>query len=132
VNTAPTTKQLKLFGLVLSAVIVFWLLVYWYNSEQTLIDLWPYWLLTVLFLIIALFIPLRLKRFYLLWMKAAEWINKVVINLMLSLIFFLLITPIAIIIRSLGHDALRNPRYIEGTYRQPSKPIEAEDMKDPF
>ncbi|MFT5350600.1 MAG: ABC-type uncharacterized transport system permease subunit [Planctomycetota bacterium] len=131
-NAEPTEKQLELFGVILSAVISFWLLVYWFKSEKSLINLWPYWLVMVLLLSIAMIMPLRLKIFYLKWMKAAELINKIVVNFMLCVIFFLLITPIAFIKRILGDDPLRKPHYIEGTYRQQSNFIKPEDMENPF
>lgn len=131
-NKRPTHTGIKQFGLAFSAAATFWLSVYWIISARPWVHIWPFVFPIGLFLLIVFLAPLRLTRFYLLWMKLATRLNRAVVTLLLSLIFFLLILPIAIFRRLLGNDILQKPDYMEGTYRQTSLPLEAEDMENPF
>lgn len=82
---------------------------------------------------IALFIPMLLKPIYTLWMSVAlvlGWINT---RLILALTFFLLLTPIAFILKLLRQDAMQ--RKIISTlksYRTPSQQQPKHQMEKPY
>ena len=59
---------------------------------------------------IALFAPDVLAPFNKAWMKLGELMGKVVSPLVLGTIFFVLITPIALVTRVFGRDVLRLKR----------------------
>ena len=58
-------------------------------------------------MVIALFVPSVLARFNRLWMKFGLLLHRVVNPLTMGMIFFLTVTPTALIFRVLGKDPLR-------------------------
>ena len=60
-------------------------------------------------------IPSRLGRVYRAWMGAALTISKVTTPIVLGAVYFLVITPIGVIMRRLGRNPLRR-RLREGSY----------------
>ena len=75
------------------------------------------WLAASLFLgLVAVAIPGVLTPFCNAWMKLGELISKVVSPLVLGVIFFVLITPIALITRLFGRDELRLKRTSTHSY----------------
>ena len=67
-----------------------------------------YWALcvAVIFLIPALLFPKLLSRLNILWMQFGELLSKVVSPIALGLVFFVAITPFALIMRVLGKRTL--------------------------
>jgi len=68
------------------------------------------------------------------WMKLGELIGKVINPLVLGVIFFVLITPIALIVRLFGRDELRLKRKITDSHwidRVPPGPA-GESFKNQF
>lgn len=64
----------------------------------------------------GLAIPARLGPIYRLWMGLALAISRVTTPVLLSLIYFLLITPIGYLRRAIGGDPLRHPPTEGGGY----------------
>jgi hypothetical protein len=62
------------------------------------------------FAVLAVFAPCMLAPFSQVWMTLGEWMGKLVSPVVLGIIFFLLITPVAIIGRMCGRDELRLKR----------------------
>lgn len=58
------------------------------------------------FLIIALYFPVALKWFYIIWVKLGEYVGAVVSRIILALVFFLVVTPIGFVMRLSGKDLL--------------------------
>ena len=70
--------------------------------------------------------PSILTSFNHLWFKLGIILGKVVTPITLGAIFFLLLTPIAIITRLYGRDELKLNRKVSNTYwtnREPSGPL---------
>ncbi|MGA2775325.1 MAG: SxtJ family membrane protein [Candidatus Omnitrophota bacterium] len=94
---------LRKFGLMIALVFAVAALVIFLKHRQ-LIPLIP--IISVLFLLIGLSIPSLLKYFYIVWMKLAfilSWFNT---RLLLCAIFYLIFSPIGLIMRIFGVDLL--------------------------
>jgi len=55
-------------------------------------------------LLMALFVPSGLKVLFEYWMKVAQVMGAVVITFVLTVVFFVVITPISVILRLMGKD----------------------------
>ena len=101
-------------------------------QSPELIPRWP-WLLGALIQIWALTHPgslTTLQKRWLMFAKSVAWINERIIMLFL---FYLIILPIALILRIVGRDSLQ--RKIEkkaGSYRAEVKPRPPNHMKNPY
>ena len=96
-------KSLKKFGVTMGiAFLVIALIVFARYKEWS-----AFWLtLSGIFLSLGVIRPQVLKPVYIVWMRLAfvlAWINT---RLILSIIFYLVITPIGLVIRLLGKDLL--------------------------
>ena len=125
-------QELKKFGLVMaSAISLLFGLIIPFVSNHTY-PLWP-WTLSSVFLIVSLIHPKLLSGIYIAWMKIGHvlgWINT---RIILSLLFFGLLTPIGLVLRLLGKDPLLkkiDPNVF--TYRKSCKPIEPTEFERPF
>jgi hypothetical protein len=82
---------------------------------------------------LALIAPRSLAPFYSLWMRLAlvlGWINS---RIILSLIFGIIVTPMAIVMRLLGKDPMtRKLEREKTTYRVISEPPTADSMTTPY
>jgi len=103
----PATKQqLRHFGLTLGLLLPLMFSLIWPWLHQTASPTWPV-LLGSLFVAMGLIAPKRLQQPYRLWMLLGHglgWINS---HLILGLIYLVVLQPIAITMRLLGHDPLR-------------------------
>lgn len=72
--------------------------------------------LALLFAAATLIAPERLTPLNHLWFKLGELLGKIVSPIVLGAIFFILITPIAVIGRLMGRDALRLKRRNAASY----------------
>ena len=101
-----TTRQLREFGLVVGGLILMlfsWLLPALHGHPQAI---WPMWIGLPL-LVLGLIAPQSLRQPYRAWMALGHglgWINSRVI---LTLVYLLVLQPIALVMRLLGHDPLR-------------------------
>ena len=70
------------------------------------------------FLILGIFSPNKLRIFYKGWMKLGNilgWVNS---KLILGLVFFLVLQPIALIMKFFNYDPLKNKRNNKKSYRE--------------
>jgi hypothetical protein len=127
----PSRKELRAFGLILAAgflLIAVMPVVFRHNGPRRP-ALWASILLTVL----AILTPKALRRVYPVWMllgKGLGWINSRVI---LSLLFFLVVTPIRLLMLVMGNDPMK--RKFDGTaptYRVLREARDASHMRHPF
>ncbi len=77
-----------------------------------------FFLLFLVFSILSLFYPNSLEKLNYYWYVLGIWLGKIVSPIVLGLIFFILISPIAIILRWRGRDELklRRSSYVGSTY----------------
>ena len=96
-------SNLKKFGITMGiAFLVIVLLIFLKHRHANL----PFLLLSLGFFISAVVSPVILKPVYIIWMRFAfilSWINT---RLLLLLIFYLVFTPISLILKLLGKDML--------------------------
>jgi hypothetical protein len=100
----PTTpRDLRKFGLVVGGV--FLLLGLWFLLRHK--PVWPYLLSPgVLLTVFGLLAPRALRPVYLGWMAMAFALGLVVSTVLLTLFFFLVITPVSLMARLFGKDFL--------------------------
>ena len=99
-------QQLRHFGLMLGLLLPLVFSLIWPWLHQTASPTWPI-LLGSLFVAMGLIAPKQLQQPYKLWMLLGHglgWINS---HLILGLIYLVVLQPIAITMRLLGHDPLR-------------------------
>ena len=125
-----TRQQLRSFGLLVGGIfgLIGLLPVVWrHQSPRT-------WAVTLAVLLIApaLVAPGILGPAYRLWMKLAEvlaWINT---RILLGVVFYLVVTPIGMIMRLLGRDPMRRQLAATGEYRILRTPRPASHMLRQF
>ena len=124
------TRELRQFGLLGGGVfglIGLWPMVWRHQSPRL-------WAVTVAVLLVgpALVAPGILGPAYRLWMKLAEvlaWINT---RILLGVVFYLVVTPIGLIMRLSGRDPMRRQREPNGEYRIPRTPRPGSHMLRQF
>lgn len=109
------TKESRKFGLSVGSVFVgvFGLVLPWALARP--LPRWPFLIGTPL-LLLALLWPAALAPIRRLWMKLAEalgWVNS---RIILFILFFLVFTPLAFLLRLSGWDPLRLRRAKVATY----------------
>ena len=124
-NVSDKSEQRK-FGIVMAAAIAILGLVRWalHGFED-----FPKWFFAVaaLFLVLGLVAPRVLKPVLFVWMKFALTLNWLLTRVILTLAFFLMFVPAAIIMRMTGKDPLKrawNPEattYWEDPEEQPAE-----------
>lgn len=96
-------KSLKKFGITMGvAFLVITLFILSRHRHSAL----PTSIISLLFFILAFIIPLLLKPIYIFWMKLAFILGWVNTRLILSILFYLILTPIGLGMRLLGVDLL--------------------------
>ncbi len=117
-------KEQRNFGLAMAAVIVAFTLVHgWLHGA---LALWPFYV-ALAFFILGLVAPRVLRPVFAVWMKFAEVLNWVMTRLVLSIVFFLMITPTRLFIKYFGKDPLKRAwdskadTYWEEPERQPEE-----------
>ncbi len=126
------TAGLRRFGITTGAlfVTIFGLFFPWLFGFSY--PLWP-WVIAAVLAIWALLAPDSMRAFYTLWMKFALLLNRVVSPVVMSIVFFVLFVPAAMIMRVIGRDTmLRKLDANSSTYRIESKASPAEKMNRPF
>lgn len=97
------TQRLRKFGLVMAvAFALFGALLLWRGRE------WAMWLeyVAAAFLVLGLLVPRALKVVETPWMKLAHLLGVVMTTLILTLTFFLVMTPMGLLLRAMGKDLL--------------------------
>jgi hypothetical protein len=104
VSNKVGNRQLRSFGLVVGsgfAIIALWPLLRGHNLR-----VWSL-ALSIFLLAMALLLPRALRPFHRLWMilgEALGWLNS---RILLSILYYLVIVPIAVIRRTSGNDPMR-------------------------
>lgn len=124
--------ELKKFGMIMGTIIpaLFGILLPWLFGKVH--PLWP-WVLGGVFWVFALFFPLLLRRVHILWVKIGEvlgWFNS---RIILGAIFFLLITPMGLVMRVLKRKSLKLDYEVdESSYRIRITEGETKNMRVPY
>tara|TARA_Y100000768_G_C23962801_1_gene676265 strand:+ start:58 stop:468 length:411 start_codon:yes stop_codon:yes gene_type:complete len=102
-NIKTRNKDIKSFGITIGIIffIISAVLFYYDNSSHQIIAYLGGGLIGL-----GIFIPILLKPIYILWMIFAVILGWVMTRVILSLVFYLIITPIGLLTRLLGEDFL--------------------------
>jgi len=98
-----TKKDLQNFAFIWSAIFTFVTLIPLLTRAE--FRLWSI-MLALLFLIIGIVKPFLLEKFYKIWTKFGELIGGFVSKIMLFVLFYIVFTPIAFLLRLSGKDML--------------------------
>ena len=118
-------KQLRQFGLMVGGVLVLIGLWKLYQGKHETVR-FILWSVGGLLIITGSIVPKLLTPVYWIWMKLAHLLGWVNTRLLLGIIFFVIITPMAIVMKIFGRDALN--RKIDkdvDSYWIPRPPIES-------
>ena len=132
INWRPNATELRKFGVVI--LIGFGLigaLLFWKGRVPT-----AYWIWAVSGAIglIAIVLPPLSLPFYWIWMGFAFVMGQIMSRVLIALIFFGILTPIAIVMRMMGRDSLRRlkPSANVASYWIEHPEIEKENYKHLF
>ena len=98
-------KKLRQFGLMVGGVLVLIGLWKLYQGKHEMVRL-TLWSVGGLLIITGSIVPTLLTPVYWIWMKLAHLLGWVNTRLLLGIIFFVIITPMAIVMKVFGRDAL--------------------------
>jgi hypothetical protein len=85
-----------------------------------------------LLVLIALTAPLALNPIRIVWIKIGDVLGAINTAIILFLVFFLVITPIALMMRLLGKQGLELKIKADGTYWKPTKTAPNSTLKQQF
>lgn len=101
INTDKIT--LRKFGFLMGAVFGIISLLLFIHHKQSIVTTLP---LSIAFFVLGLVMPVILKPFFIIWMHFAFMLGWINTRLILVIIFYLLFTPISLIMRFFGLDPL--------------------------
>lgn len=125
-------KGLRHFGLLMSGIVatLFGILLPFVFGRGW--PLWP-WVLATAFALPALLAPQGLRPVYRAWMRIGLLLNRIMTPLIMGILFFLVFTPVALLMKLIRRDALR--REIDpsaDSYRIVTRGQSPSDMERPF
>ncbi|MGK7925049.1 MAG: SxtJ family membrane protein [Spirulina sp.] len=125
-------KELRQFGMLLGTMIplLFGLILpgLWGHG----LPLLP-WIVGSLLWVLAIAFPIFLQPIYRVWMKIAEILAFVNSRIILGMIFFAIVTPMAFIMRLVQHDPMARKRDRQAeTYRISSQKRSRDSMEKPY
>jgi hypothetical protein len=129
---ASRRSELRTFGLMFGGMLalIFGLVIPWLWSLSH--PLWP-WIAATVFWIAALIVPRALGPINRAWIRVGMvlgWINS---RIILGLVFFLMFTPVAIVMRMVGRDAMNRKFDPDAkTYRIKSKQPDNGQLEKPY
>jgi ABC-type uncharacterized transport system permease subunit len=106
INRNPTDKDLRWFGLLLAAFFAVVGAIVWWRTGQTRV---PALLVGCGAGLSAVYylVPRLRRPLFLGWMYAAWPVGTLVSMVLLALVYFLVVTPIGLLVRLVSHDPLR-------------------------
>ena len=125
-------KGLRSFGLTTGTIVagLFGLVLPWLLGHT--LPLWP-WVLCGVLVMWACLAPVSLRPVYRVWMRFGLLMSRITTPIILSIVFFLVITPVAFIRGLLGKDSMsRRLDEKMTTYRVKSRKASAENLERPF
>ena len=96
----------RTFGFVFTGIFLLIATYLWYHDAK-LVTIQAFLVLAVAFLAFTLFMPIALRPLNKAWYKLGLLMGRVVSPIVLGILFFILITPIAMVMRLAGRDPLK-------------------------
>jgi len=102
-NIKSSKKELRKFGLTMGIVLALFNGFIWWRGK----DYYFYFFIpSILFILLGLIVPLILKPFHKVWMSLAVIMSWFMTRVILSILFYLGITPMGLLARLFGKDFL--------------------------
>jgi hypothetical protein len=129
-KTGP--RDLRKFGLLVGGVFGFLTVWCWWRAKP-----WYGYLAipAVPLIVLGLFVPKSLKWIYLAWMSLALFLGLIVSTVLLTIFFYIVVTPIGLVARAFGNDFLsrrfepeRSSYWIERSHPSPKQRREYEQQ----
>lgn len=125
-------RGLRKFAITLGCIfmVLFGIVFPWVLSANT--PIWP-WALGAGLIGWGVLAPDSVRGLYRAWMRLALLLNKITTPVLLSVLYFVLFTPIALIMRAVGRDTMqRGADAQQPSYRSKSTPRSRDHMDRPF
>ena len=125
-------KGLRDFGLTTGGIVavLFGLLLPWLLGRG--FPVWP-WVIAAVLAVWGLAAPATLRPVYRGWMRFGILLSKITIPIIMSVVFFVMITPIGLVRRLFGSGSMpKQPSATAQTYRVPSAKADPENLGRPF
>ena len=124
-------KGLREFGLVTGGIIagLFGLFFPWVFERP--LPVWPFIVFAVLGLW-GLAAPMSLRPVYRVWMKFGLILSRITTPIIMGLVFYVVITPVAILWKIIGKDAMARKFDNSESYRLPSRKAPPENLERPY
>ncbi len=124
-------KGLREFGLVTGGIVavLFGLFFPWLLERPW--PLWP-WIIFGVLAVLALIAPMALNPVYKIWMRFGLMMSKIMTPLIMSIVFYIVITPVGLFRRLFAKDPLARTFDDAESYRVPSKKASAENLEKPY
>jgi len=124
-------KGLREFGLVTGGVVagLFGLFFPWLLERSW--PLWP-WIVFAVLGTWGLVAPMSLQPVYRTWMRFGLMLSKVMTPLIMGIVFFLVITPFAIVLKLFGKDPMARKFDDSDSYRVPTEKAPPENLEKPY
>lgn len=106
INWKPSPKELRQFAGIWFPLACAMVCYFVYRATGSWY--WPSWLggIGAVLAVIAFFVPAVAQRLFVAWMMAAFPIGWTISHVLMGLIYFLLITPMGLVMRWCGRDAM--------------------------
>ena len=108
-NINTRKKDIRSFGYTIGIILLFIsLILFYYNIELYT----GFSIVALVFIILGILFPLSLKPIYLIWMIFAVLLGWLMTRIILTLLFYIILTPIGLVTKLLGEDflSLKNKR----------------------
>ena len=130
--SVPGTKELRQFGIVMGVTIILLfgiiLPIVFTNKSPYLI-----WVISLILIILSWLAPSSLRSLYSTWMKFGLMMNKITTPILLGIVFYLIITPMGIIMNIMGKEILQlKADKNKKTYRRKSVLRKKDSLERPF
>ena len=112
-NIKTSNKDIRSFGITIGIIllIISAMLFYYDKSSYQIISY-----VGSGFIALGIIIPILLKPIYILWMTFAVMLGWVMTRVILSIVFYFIMTPIGLLTRLLGEDFLALKKSNSGSY----------------
>lgn len=123
----PNRAALRKFGL---SMLIFGLVfALWFGFKHQPVAAWIFGIGGVFCFVTSRFAPPVAKLVYALWMALAWLLGQIVTPLIMAALYYLVITPIGLILRLTGHDRLRLKKPVSASYWTDFKPSTSYDRQ---
>ncbi|MEN8907585.1 MAG: SxtJ family membrane protein [Clostridiales bacterium] len=124
-------SDLRKFGIILGILIIlfFGFIIPFLRNYS--LPKWPF-ITSIIIIILSIFIPKTITPIYIFWMKLGHILGKINTTILLTIIFYIIITPMGFFMKVFGYDPLKIKFFNEKTYRKESQSLSINRMEVPY